>query len=452
MATYLESVEAQRKKREGQPIVRPWVEAARREWNDVMAGNPEGRRLYEQGRDAITSGLRRGAQSAFSGNPEGRQLYEQGRDAILRGPQNPFGTSTAIGSAEDVSRGVQRVKDWAGRIPATIEANARARELESMGPVARQRRLEMANYQSEAARRPNMPQEPLDNPVMAKSQTGESRPETGLRNEGPPEQAAYGVGQQPDKRTIPGRTGQAVATSSAASVSGPIAAPSSDPRKRYMDMAKMSLEQREAYLNSLPVGQRPIQVIRGNTESWYSPGMSREFATIPEAVSGIQGRPTYQSEEERAERAAGRGAVSSRQSARFAHERAMKSDEFSHEEKMAKEYGVGVRGGKGSGNIKGADGDEWKPEKFTLPDGTEAFQLFSKSGKTVTVKPNPESVGGFLINMNMKDSGTRQMALDMVMGVTDPAEQNRLFKNQPEHIQAAVLQAIKERKERETKK
>jgi hypothetical protein len=406
MATYLESVEAQRKKREGNVLGGVWG-AVRSELNAMATGSPEG-----------------------------RQLYEQGRDAILRGPQNPFGT-TAIGTSEQVGRGVQAAKDFLG--------DAFTKEAFTTSAADRNRRLQMAQYPLQPAHG-----RPVEAPVMAKSQqTGESRPEIGLRNEGPPEQAAYGAGERADQRTMPAKTGQAVGTSTAASSSGPTAAPSSDPRKRYMDMAKMSLEQREAYLNKLPEGQRPIHAIRGTKESWYSPGMSREFATIPEAMSGIQGRPTYESEEERAEHAAGRAAVSSRQSARFAHERAMKTDEFAHEEKMAKDYGVGV---KGKGSIKGADGDEWKPEKFTLPDGTEAFQLFSKAGKTVTVKPNPESVGGFLPGMNMDHSPTRQMALDMVMGVKDPAEQNRLFMNQPKHIQEAILQAIKERKEREAKK
>ena len=72
---------------------------------------------------------------------------------------------------------------------------------------------------------------------------------------------------------------------------------------RYREMANWSLEQRNAYLDSLPEGQRPIQTIRGNTEGWYNPSLSKEFSGLPQALTGVEGRPTLQSENMREQEA-----------------------------------------------------------------------------------------------------------------------------------------------------
>jgi len=72
---------------------------------------------------------------------------------------------------------------------------------------------------------------------------------------------------------------------------------------RYREMANWSLEQRNAMLDAMPEGQRPIQTIRGNTEGWYNPSLSKEFSGLPQALTGVEGRPTLASENMREQEA-----------------------------------------------------------------------------------------------------------------------------------------------------
>ena len=158
-----------------------------------------------------------------------------------------------------------------------------------------------------------------------------------------------------------------------------------DPRKRYFDMAQMSLEQREAYLNSLPEGQRPIQTIRGNKEGWYSPGMSKEFATIPEAMSGVEGRPTLKSEMGREEEARDRAAMVDMAGAR--NKTALAAEgmrQAGQDRRQVKDLEATLKGAKGA---NGKPSEEWKFEKNPTPEGTDAGVIVEKnSGMVLPVR------------------------------------------------------------------
>jgi hypothetical protein len=136
--------------------------------------------------------------------------------------------------------------------------------------------------------------------------------------EPPPEQAVAGVGQQepvpneqPSSHTrvsasvIGGAGGNELNPRMSPSDRQVFNAPAStvDVRNRALEMAGWDLAKRNAYLDSLPEGQRPIQTIRGNREGWYNPSLSKEFSGLPEALSGVEGRPTYGSEQLREEEA-----------------------------------------------------------------------------------------------------------------------------------------------------
>ena len=216
----------------------------------------------------------------------------------------------------------------AGLIPGGVTANPqidRLRLRESMiGPQepnfdTRARRIEQFRAGSDLSAHPASAA-----PVMANGNAVPAREEIGLRGENlPPQEGGRGnVSPQPPLSESSRASSSAVVGAAGAGrgAAGPTISASdkeylgrqpvtADPRKRYFDMANMSLEQRESYLNSLPEGQRPIQTIRGNREAWYSPGMSKEFDTIPEAMSGVEGRPTLKSEMGREEEARDRAAL-----------------------------------------------------------------------------------------------------------------------------------------------
>jgi hypothetical protein len=300
------------------------------------------------------------------------------------------GGPSEFGSAAQVERGVNYVKSIPERINEYGgQALNKARE-ESMGPAARERRLEMANYPSEATRSPNMPQAAPDLPVM-RDRESESQRLPAYRQ---PEPAAVANGSDtPGPR--PGASSSA-STRIAGSVRGgtgptisagdqeylnrqPVTA---DPRKRYFDMAQMSLEQREKYLNSLPEGQRPIQTIRGNKEGWYSPGMSKEFATIPEAMSGVEGRPTLKSEMGREEEARDRAAMVDMAGAR--NRTAVQLKAMGEEGEDRRALAATLKGAKGA---NGKPSEEWKFEKNPTPEGTDAGVIVEKnSGMVLPVR------------------------------------------------------------------
>jgi len=121
-----------------------------------------------------------------------------------------------------------------------------------------------------------------------------------------------------------------------------------DPRKRYFDMAGMSLEQRNAMLDAMPEGQRPIQTIRGNTEGWYNPSLSKEFSGLPQALTGVEGRPTLQSENMREQEARDRVSHEGIAGARNATALAMEDK---------RQTGANARSADGS---KGGKSTEWK--------------------------------------------------------------------------------------------
>jgi hypothetical protein len=158
-----------------------------------------------------------------------------------------------------------------------------------------------------------------------------------------------------------------------------------DPRKRYFDMAQMSLEEREKYLNSLPEGQRPIQTIRGNKEGWYSPGMSKEFATIPEAMSGVEGRPTYKNENDREEEARDRAAMVDMAGAR--NKTALAAEgmrQAGQDRRQVNDLAATLKGAKGA---NGKPSEEWKFEKNPTPEGTDAGVIVEKnSGMVLPVR------------------------------------------------------------------
>jgi hypothetical protein len=58
-------------------------------------------------------------------------------------------------------------------------------------------------------------------------------------------------------------------------------------------LAGMDKDQMIAFNDTMPAATRSIHAIRGNTESWFNPQQSREFATLGESLRGQPGEATY---------------------------------------------------------------------------------------------------------------------------------------------------------------
>lgn len=357
-------------------------DSVRKEWNAMAAGNPEGRAVYEQGRDAITGTIG----NAFRGAAE------------IPLPSSP-GRLSFTGDVADLGR---KAAGLFPQGPGTDPQVERLRTREAMiGPQepnfdTRARRLQQAGVAPAAPTAAAAP-------VMANDAGAPVREEIGLRGENlPPQEGGRGnVAMQPPLSESAGTTatGKAKVAAGPGAFRGGIGAPMQlaesdraymqpnpqDPRQRYYDMANMSLEQREAFLNSLPEGQRPIQTIRGNKEGWYNPALSKEFATIPEAMSGIEGRPTYLTEEKRREEALDRGAMLERQ--RYASDMAYRARIDAEAMQQAGENSRATI--KGATGKNGKPTEEWKFEKSPNADGSESGVLVEKhSGRVLPVKIN----------------------------------------------------------------
>ena len=362
------------------------------------------------------------------------------------------GGPAAFGSAETVERGVNAVKGFMGSVPERLYEEGeqylnKVRD-KTMGPAARAKRLEMANYPSEANRLPNMPQAAPEMPVMQDRESEAQR----LPAYRQPEPAAVANGSD-----TPGpRPGMSSKSSSSASVgvvgsgrggTGPTISANdqeylnrqpvtADPRKRYFDMAQMSLEQREQYLNSLPEGQRPIQTLRGNKEGWYSPGMSKEFATIPEAMSGVEGRPTLKSEMGREEEARDRAAMVDMAGAR--NRTALAGEgmrQAGQDRRLLKEHELGVL--KGSKGANGKPSEEWKFEKNPTNEGGEAGVIVEKnSGMVLPVRMDKsKDIAAVFRNLPKTEWGGAASFL----GRFDRETRNETFKYLPPEMKEEMI-------------
>ena len=60
---------------------------------------------------------------------------------------------------------------------------------------------------------------------------------------------------------------------------------------RYLDMYYAGTAAQEKFMKGLPEGQAPIQVIRGNRVSWWSPTTEKEYKTKLEAAHGVEHAP-----------------------------------------------------------------------------------------------------------------------------------------------------------------
>jgi hypothetical protein len=120
---------------------------------------------------------------------------------------------------------------------------------------------------------------------------------TGPSKANSPEGLSYA--QQISKK-MPGDAADIYARSPSGRVSGvSTAMPERDLRQQHMNIANMSLEDRNAMLDTMSSGSRPIQTLRGNKEGWYNPAQSREFGTLAEAITGVGGTPSYAGEDTR---------------------------------------------------------------------------------------------------------------------------------------------------------
>jgi hypothetical protein len=199
-----------------------------------------------------------------------------------------------------------------------------------------------------------------------------------------------------------------------------------DPRKRYYDMAGMSLEQRNAMLDAMPEGQRPIHTIRGNREGWYNPALSREFSGISEALTGVEGRPTYKSESAREEEALDRGMA-----ARIAEGR-----NRTHLAGVA----MSQAGEDRRASIKGSQGEKWTlGRRPTADGGEEGVILDEKSGKVLPVRTDTaQDVAAFYRNLPKKQWG---MAAQFLSG-HDREARNEVFKYLPEDMRAELIRVF----------
>jgi hypothetical protein len=214
------------------------------------------------------------------------------------------------------------------------------------------------------------------------------------------------------------------------------AAPATDPRKRYMDMANMSLEQREQFLNSLPEGQRPIQTIRGNREGWYNPALSQEFGSIPEAMSGVAGRPTYASEEKRREESLDRSALLDRQ--RYASDMAYRARiDSQHISEAGQNARASLRPAGGKGGKGGDSGEEWKFEKNPTGEGGEAGVIVEKnSGKVLPVRMDKsKDIAALYRNLPDSEWGYAATFLERF----DRDTRNETFKYLPPEMQEYMI-------------
>jgi hypothetical protein len=73
------------------------------------------------------------------------------------------------------------------------------------------------------------------------------------------------------------------------------ATPSGSTQQPQAALTGMNQDQMRAVNDAMPETSRSIQTIRGNTEGWYNPQQSREFATLGESMRGEPGEATYQS-------------------------------------------------------------------------------------------------------------------------------------------------------------
>lgn len=152
-----------------------------------------------------------------------------------------------------------------------------------------------------------------------------------------------------------------------------------DLRAKYMKMAGMGLEDREKMLAGMPEGQRPIHTIRGTTEGWWSPGQSREFATLPEALTGVEGRPTLGTEQDREQKGLDRQAGMEK-------ERYKSDSDYNALVKSSQIRAQAVRDSAkisaGAASAKGAGGEDWSYHE--TPEGVP-FILEKKGGNTLPV-------------------------------------------------------------------
>ena len=308
----------------------------------------------------------------------------------------------------------------------------RARRLEQAGvaasppPAAPATDLPvMRDRESEAQRLPAYRQ-PEPAAVANGSDTPGPRPGTSSRSSSSESVGVSGAGR--------GGTGPTISASDQEYLNRqPVTA---DPRKRYFDMAQMSLEQREQYLNSLPEGQRPIQTLRGNKEGWYSPGMSKEFATIPEAMSGVEGRPTLKSEMGREEEARDRAAMVDMAGAR--NRTALAGEgmrQAGQDRRLLKEHELGVL--KGSKGANGKPSEEWKFEKNPTNEGGEAGVIVEKnSGMVLPVRMDKsKDIAAVFRNLPKTEWGGAASFL----GRFDRETRNETFKYLPPEMKEEMI-------------
>ena len=364
----------------------------------------------------------RSEMNALSNSPMGRDV---GRVANFAGDvvgAGIEGTSKALSRTwQGVGSGVRAYGEYTGG-PTSPIANAGRRSEEywnrEAGAFDREKRLAQAGMPSQAvpAHGPRSNQ-----PVMSESaRDPKDRSRAPLMNEPPPQDGGLGAG--PGGKPPLSESAAGGSTTKTGSRTGPGifrkgigdpmqvaesdreymgAAPATDPRKRYMDMANMSLEQREQFLNSLPEGQRPIQTIRGNREGWYNPALSQEFGSIPEAMSGVEGRPTYLSEEVRRNESLKRQAGLDKQ--RYASDMAYRAQIDSQNISQAgQDRRSALTVSKGG---KGGQGEEWKFERNPNAEGGELGIMVEKhSGAALPVRiGEEENLAAIFRNLTKKD-------------------------------------------------
>ena len=263
------------------------------------------------------------------------------------------GGASDFGSAAQVARGVDATKGFF--------KDAFSRESFTLAPADKERRLAQARmgiYPSadESFNPPRVEQPaaaaPPPQPLMAEAaQPSAQQPLTKRQTDYPPDAVANGSAPAGTRQTTGGAMG--VAARGGQVPRSPhdqkvFDSQQNDALGRYREMANWSLEQRNAYLDSLPEGQRPIQTIRGNTEGWYNPSLSKEFSGLPQALTGVEGRPTLQSENMREQEARDRVSHEGIAGARNATAMAMEDK---------RQTGANARHADGS---KGGKSTEWK--------------------------------------------------------------------------------------------
>lgn len=275
-----------------------------------MPTNDE-RREYRYGYDPRGPARSQQQPSRFGG------VWDSVRSEMSALAGSPVGPGRAVtGIARDVTGLVKKIPAAAQSI-----ANTYGLAMEDLSGMhsdddTRQRRMAQAGIQAPSQM---VPAHAANRPVMSESARGETQPRsTGIMADPKAQDGGLGAGPGSKPPISEASTkSRASGTVSASGGSVPLSpsdqeylnrpAVNVDPRKRYYDMAGISLEQRNAMLDAMPEGQRPIQTIRGNREGWYNPALSREFSGISEALTGVEGRPTYKSESAREEEALDRG-------------------------------------------------------------------------------------------------------------------------------------------------